>query len=159
MIMALAHCQYRESFPLLEDLSRRHFQHSRVLTAIGDALVRLGRETDNDPHPLLTILGQENHWCLLDGALRATAMLQLRFDSDTSADILKRVESRRNEALLFWAAAACAGWEGPAVDDSLKHVPPAIVRTYKRRLKLRGSPPIRSGIRFESSVFPVCRRV
>ena len=115
MVMALAHCGFREALPLLMDLSKRSFKHTMVLTAVGDALVRLGRATEHDSRPLIAALGQDCDWCLSDGALRATAMLQLRFDRETCASIVESVRSKPMEALQFWAVAACAGWSGPAV--------------------------------------------
>ena len=106
--MALAHCGVREALPLLIDLSKRSFKHTMVLTAVGDALVRLGRTTEHDSRPLVSVLGQDSDWRLSDGALRATAMLQLRFDPETCASIVESVRSKPEDALRFWAVAACA---------------------------------------------------
>ena len=91
MVMALAHCGVREALSLLIDLSKRSFKHTMVLTAVGDALVQLGRTTEHDSRPLVSVLGQDSDWRLSDGALRATAMLQSRFDPETCASIVESV--------------------------------------------------------------------
>lgn len=119
MIMALGHCGYREAAPLLQILAHEKFEATMVLVAVGDAYVRLCRRSDNDSVPLSEILAVNNDEGLLDGALRATAMLRMSFDSETTASIIERVVTRRSERLKFWLAVGCAGWSGPAVDQFL----------------------------------------
>jgi hypothetical protein len=118
MIMALGHCGYREAAPLLQILAHEKFEATMVLVAVGDAYVRLRRRSDNDSVPLSEIFTMNNDEGLLDGALRATAMLRMSFDSEATASIIERVVTRRSERLKFWLAAACAGWSGSAVGNS-----------------------------------------
>jgi len=119
MIMALAHCGYTEAGPLLQILAHEKFAATMVLVAVGDAYVRLRRRSDSDPGPLLELFAVRNDEALLDGALRAVAMLHMRFEPDVSASILEQVVDRKSERLKFWAAAACPGWSGVAVDRFL----------------------------------------
>ena len=119
MIMAMAHCGYAKAVPLLHDLAHKKFDATMVLVAIGDAYVRLGRSSERDPAPLLEIFDVKNDECLLDGALRAVAMLHMCFEPDITATILRKVSARKSESLKFWAAAACPGWSGKAVDNFL----------------------------------------
>lgn len=120
MVMALGQAGCKAALPFLKTLSGRQFEHTMVLTAIGDALVRLGRSGEGDPNPLLEILSIRADWCLADGALRATAMLQTRFSADVAEVVIDLVERRNDEALLFWTGSACAGWSGDAVEQFLK---------------------------------------
>ena len=120
MIMALGHCEYKEASPLLQTVAHRKFEATMVLTAVGDALVRIRRTSDNDPNPLFEVFAVSNDESLLDGALRAVAMLHMTFDPKVTASILEQVaEEEKSERLKFWAAAACTGWSGSAVDDFL----------------------------------------
>ena len=86
-----------------------------VLTAVGDAYVRLRRRSDSDPAPLFELFVVKNDESLLEGALRAVAMLRMHFEQEVTASILERVLALKNEGLEFWAAAACPGWSGAAV--------------------------------------------
>ncbi len=63
-----------------------------VNVALGDAVVRLGREVDNDPAPALWCLHQDVE-LLADGALRAVAMLRLNFPDTAVADVLDYAEA------------------------------------------------------------------
>src|SRR5262245_42924676 len=45
MIMALAEAGYAPALPYVEELSRQPFEATMVYTALGDALVRLGRSS------------------------------------------------------------------------------------------------------------------
>ena len=119
MIMALGHCGYREACPLLQLLAYEKFEATMVLVAVGDAFVRLHRGSDNDPAPLFEVFTTKNDEALLDGALRAMAMLRMSFEPEATRSILELVAARKSERLKFWAAAACPGWSGVAVDHFL----------------------------------------
>jgi HEAT repeat protein len=80
MIMALGHCGYREACPLLQMLAYEKFEATMVLVAVGDAFVRLRRNSDTDPTPLFEMFAVKNDESLLDGALRAMAMLHMSFE-------------------------------------------------------------------------------
>jgi hypothetical protein len=120
MIMALAHCGHAEACPLLHALAHKKFEATMVLVAVGDAYVRLHRSSDNDPAPLFEIFAVKNDEALLDGALRAVAMLHMSFDQKATKLILEKVTARKSESLKFWTAAACPGWSGAAVDRFLE---------------------------------------
>jgi hypothetical protein len=119
MIMALGHCGYREACSLLQILAYEKFEATMVLVAVGDAFVRLRRSSDNDPAPLFEVFTIKNDESLLDGALRAMAMLHMSFEPQATASILELVTTRESERLKFWVAAACPGWSGVAVDHFL----------------------------------------
>jgi HEAT repeat protein len=119
MIMALGHCGYKEACPVLQMLAYEKFEATMVLVAVGDALVRLRRSSDSDPNPILEAFAVKNDESLLDGALRAMAMLHMSFQPTETALILQLTMQRQSERLKFWAAAACPGWSGAAVDDFL----------------------------------------
>ncbi len=116
MVMALAHCGCTEAAPLLQTLAHEKFDATMVLVAVGDAYVRLRRCSDSDPAPVFELFAVKNDESLLDGALRAIAMLRMRFEPEVTASILEQVVARKSEGLKFWAAAACPGWSGAAVD-------------------------------------------
>jgi PBS lyase HEAT-like repeat-containing protein len=119
MIMALGHCGYKESTPLLHILAYERFEHTMVLVAVGDAYVRLSRTSDDDSKPLFDVIAVCNDHMLLDGALRAVAMLRMNFGEDCTAKIIDAVVARNEEYLWFWTAAACPGWSGAAVEAFL----------------------------------------
>lgn len=119
LVMALGHCEYREAGSLLQMLASQKLEATMLLVAIGDAYVRLRRNSENDPEPLFELFEIENDESLLDGGLRAVAMLRMHFNPETTERILKKILEQKNERLLFWAAAACAGWFGPYVDQFL----------------------------------------
>ncbi len=119
LVMALGHCGYREADSFLQELARSKLEATMLLVAVGDAYVRLRRNSENDPGPLFELFEIENDESLLDGALRAVAMLRMRFEPETTERIITKVLEQKSERLLFWAAAACAGWSGPCVDHFL----------------------------------------
>jgi hypothetical protein len=119
MIMALGLCGHKESIPLLQILAHERFEHTMVLVAVGDAYVRLCRSSNDDAKPVFNILRIRNDDLLLDGALRAVAMLRMKFRPDTVARIIEHVTARKKESLWFWVAAASPGWSGPVVDAFL----------------------------------------
>jgi HEAT repeat protein len=120
MIMAIGACGYRPALPELYDLAQGQLGAPAAgYVPIGDALVRLDRTYPNDPAPLLWCLDIGNEQ-LIDGALRATAMLRLVFDDDTTNRILNLVAGRDPyDGLRFWVAAAAAGWTGSGVRQFL----------------------------------------
>lgn len=84
--------------------------------ALGDAIVRLGRHSENDPTPVLDLMSTSTAM-LIDGAFCAVAMLRLALDPPTVNAILGYVSPPDpNDGLRFSVAAAAAGWSGPAVD-------------------------------------------
>jgi hypothetical protein len=104
MVMALGHCGYREAIPLLHILAYERIEHTMVLVAVGDAYIRLVRTSEDDSKPLFDIFAIRNDNALLDGALRAVAMLRMRFGDDCAARIIDAVVARKQESLWFSAA-------------------------------------------------------
>lgn len=117
MIMALGHTGTTEAIPLLEILAHEKFEgRTMVLVAVGDALVRLSRCSDVDAGPVLKVLSIANDGALHDGALRAVAMLRMRFNDAETAEIIRAVDEAADESRKFWLIAACPGLAGPEVD-------------------------------------------
>jgi hypothetical protein len=120
MIMALGASGCKEALSTLRELSHRRMKATMVLVAVGDALVRLEREYENDPRPVFDLLNIDNDPCLAEGALRAVAMLRLRFEPDVVERLLDHVIGLNDPARYFWVAAACPGWSGRSVDQFLR---------------------------------------
>jgi HEAT repeat protein len=116
MIMALGHSGYIEALPLLEILAHERLDATMVLVAVGDAYVRLSRSSDSDPTPVLKLLSIGNDGALHDGALRAVAMLHMRFNEADTTAIIRAVEQSASESRKFWLVAACPGWSGHEID-------------------------------------------
>jgi HEAT repeat protein len=117
MVMALGHSGTTEAIPLLDILAHEKFPgRTMLLVAIGDALVRLSRSSDADAGPVLKVLSIANDGSLYDGALRAVAMLRMRFNEAETAEIIRAVDAAGDERRRFWLIAACPGWSGVEVD-------------------------------------------
>ncbi|WP_288048113.1 hypothetical protein [Nocardia sp.] len=118
LIMALGTTGSRGDVELLKSLALQPRSATAVNTALGDAIVRLGREVDDDPAPALWCLRQDVEH-LADGALRGVAMLRLKFSHTAIDDVLDYTEanfSDRNQKYLpYWPVVAAAGWSGPRV--------------------------------------------
>jgi len=115
--MALGHSGTTEAISLLEILAHEPFVgRTMVLVAIGDALVRLSRSSDADSGPVLKVLSIANVGLLHDGALRAVAMLRMRFNDAETREIIRAVDAAEVESRKFWLIAACPGWSGSEVD-------------------------------------------
>ena len=114
MIMALGECGYEAALPTLERLAVNTFDATMVHVALGDAIVRLSRRNDRDVSSLLRILRQSKNSMLIDGALRAVAMLRIVPEPGEIGEILSYVECLEpNDPLRFWVAAAAPGWRHP----------------------------------------------
>lgn len=111
---------HRPALPFIEDLAQRDFDATMLYVAIGDALVRLSRKHEHDASRAIATLQGANEM-LIDGALRAVAMLRMVPDE---ASIRKIVDfaSRRDpcDGVRFWVAAAAAGWP-PEARERLPH--------------------------------------
>jgi hypothetical protein len=118
IIMAIGACGFDPALSLIRsELERPHVE--MVQLALGDALLRLelirGRTTRDFPRFLTSLIGPAS-----EGVLRAAATLHLKLDEDVAAQTIEWVQTRGSESHVFWAAAACPGWTGPAVRDFLK---------------------------------------
>jgi hypothetical protein len=140
MVMALAESEYAPALPYLEALAQEPIEATMVYTALGDAIVRLGRSRAEDPEPIFRLMDSGN-WSLTCGAFRAVAMLRLRLDQAAVDRIVAFVSALPLEdGLRFWVVAATPGWSGPAVEAFLNECirsPRADVRAAAE-LGLRG---------------------
>jgi HEAT repeat protein len=118
MIMALGESDYKEALPLLWTIASQKTEHSMVQVAAGDAILRLSRAHEQDPGPLFEILSTGQP-ALIEGALRAVAMLRLTLDEKGVRAVVEYASQPENEPVRFWAAAAAAGWDGPHVEEFL----------------------------------------
>jgi hypothetical protein len=120
MVMALGASSCTTALSLLRELAQRRMNATMVLVAVGDAIVRLARRFEHDPDPVLEVLGIDNEPSLFDGALRAVAMLHLRFHPEVVEKLLDHVIGLKDESRYFWPAAACPGWSGAKVEAFLR---------------------------------------
>ena len=120
IIMAIGECDFKEALPFLLNLSTKNFEATMVYVAIGDAIVRLSKQHENDALPALSLFKSDNHM-LVDGALRAVAMLRMKPSKEQISQILKFVSASEVDAeIRFWVIAAAAGWTGKEVQMFLK---------------------------------------
>lgn len=116
MIMALGESGYRDALPFLKILSRQPIEATMVYVGLGDAIVRLSQSGPADPSPVRNILRESQNPSLIDGALRAMAMLRLVPESGDMLEILSYANKlSRDDGRRFWVAAAAPGWRGPLV--------------------------------------------
>ncbi|WP_157519702.1 hypothetical protein [Herbidospora daliensis] len=88
--------------------------------ALGDAIVRLDRASDDDVTPVFWCMELDND-ALTDGAFRAMAMLRMVPDGDAIGRIIDFVDRRESyDMLRFWPAAAAAGWPREVVGEFLE---------------------------------------
>lgn len=118
MIMALAESHYQPAVPFLRSLADQPAE-PMVHTATGDALVRIERKFSEDPQPILDLLARKN-LPLIEGGLRAVAMLRLKLPHHAIGQIIEFASRPENEQVRFWVAAAAPGWEGPEVSLFLR---------------------------------------
>lgn len=110
IIMALAECNYEESLPMIREITFDNNLEPMVYIALGDAMIRLTTDGESRRVAILNLLKTKNLW-LLEGGLRATAMLRLYFDEYTTKEIISYISTFPvDHHLRFWTAAACAGW-------------------------------------------------
>lgn len=122
LIMALGESGCTIALPLVLELAERKFWATMRLVAIGDAMVRLGRVCELDSKPVFAALSlaRSNDPLLAEGAMRAVAMLRLKYDEDIASKLIDNVLELDAKGTIFWTAAACAGWSGPVVHNFLE---------------------------------------
>jgi HEAT repeat protein len=119
MIMALGECQYTPALPYLQSLVQQWFEATMIYTALGDAIVRLGRAHEHDTAPALALLLTHNDM-LIAGALRAVAMLRLKPSQAEAEQIIQyALNQSPYDQVQFWVAAAGPGWHGALVEQFL----------------------------------------
>jgi HEAT repeat protein len=60
MIMAIGECDFKEALPFLLNLSTKNFESTMVYVAIGDSIVRLSKQHENDALPAINLFKSEN---------------------------------------------------------------------------------------------------
>lgn len=111
LIMALAECRYTEALSFLETFSRTTLEATMIYVAIGDALVRLQADADDQISCILKLMRSGNN-SLADGAFRAMAMLKItpsEKDILQITDFVSRFEL--DHGIRFWPLAAAPGWD------------------------------------------------
>ncbi|GGM89388.1 MAG TPA: hypothetical protein VIL71_23600 [Spirillospora sp.] len=96
-----------------------NLESDMVYVGVGDAIVRLGRRTDDDPSPIFWCIDRRDDH-LADGAFRDMAMLRMVPPGDAVQRIIAFV--RRRDAfdmLRSWPAVAAAGWKPEDVHEFL----------------------------------------
>lgn len=121
MIMAIGECVYKPALPFINALAKQNFEATMIYVAIGDAIVRLSIERENDVSSIFKIIDTGNGM-LIDGALRAMAMIKMvPSDSDIERIIDYVSDSEANQGIHFWVVAAAPGWSGAKVEEYLDY--------------------------------------
>ncbi len=121
MIMAIGESVYKSALPFLNELAKQYFEATMVYVAIGDAIVRLSIENEKDATPILKLIDTGNEM-LIDGALRAMAMLKMVPSDSHIENIINYVSERElNQGIHFWVVAAAPGWSGAKVEEYLDY--------------------------------------
>jgi len=115
--MALGQTGCTAALPLIRELAQETFWATARQMAAGDAFVRLSRPSAVDAASVVVALeiGREHDPHVAAGAMRAVAMLRLKFDEAIAERLVKAVDEFGYHDLTFWTAAASAGWAGDAV--------------------------------------------
>jgi HEAT repeat protein len=120
IIMAIAECGYTKSLNYLVEISAQDLSAPMVYVAIGDAITRLNLIETGDANSSISVISNTENKMLIDGMIRAIAMLRLVphhqhieaiIDFGNSLDI--------DDNTRTWIAAASAGWKGKSVDGFL----------------------------------------
>jgi hypothetical protein len=122
LIMALGATGCKNALPTIRGLAQSKCCATMRQMAVGDAMVRLQHTSTTDASPLFEALELARRYDLevAAGAMRAVAMLRLKFDKDTAADVIEAVEEFADHSLTFWTAAASPGWPSEVVRPLLE---------------------------------------
>lgn len=116
MIMAIGECEYKKALSFIKEISKRDFEATMVYMAIGDAIVRLSKKSETDANPVIDLFASGNDM-LIDGGLRAMAMLRMVPSATQISEIIKFVSDYPvDNGMRFWVIAAAPGWSGAEVD-------------------------------------------
>jgi len=121
IIMALGESGHIECLPFLLQISVQEFEAKMIYLAIGDAIGRLTYIKNGSISNALELLKKKGqNPFLIDGLVRAIAMLKLTPSEDDIEQILNYGNEQRNDDnTRFWVASAAAGWSGKKVEDFL----------------------------------------
>lgn len=111
--MALGECGYRRALPFLKDIAATKLEATMIYIGLGDAIVRLSRESETDMVPVLKCARSGND-ILADGAFRAMAMMRMVPEDRAIAEIIDLVAARGLEdGIRFWGRPGRPRLEGP----------------------------------------------
>lgn len=130
MILALGFCRHKPALPLLWETARRNLEHTILYSGLGDAIVRIEHDGLTDLRPVLQVVDTRNY-SLINGALRAMALLKLVPSEDEISRIIEIAEAPEAvdvvggwpgdpRGLRQWVAVAAALWPRPLVEPFLQ---------------------------------------
>jgi len=124
LIMALGECQGIEAVEFLKELATREFDATMVYMGLGDALVRLA-SANATVAPTVEKLLESKNTMLIEGGLRAVAMMELELPESLVRNLIEYVSTmptgdERSNWSSTWLAAAAAGWRWPGVSQFLQ---------------------------------------
>lgn len=111
MIMALGESGYTESLNYLIQLAEEEFEATMIYVAIGDAITRLDLTQHGNIDYSIKIFNKTNNAMLIDGILRAIAMLRLIPGENTIGKMISYgLNLNLEDNSRAWIAAAAPGW-------------------------------------------------
>ncbi|MFF4275982.1 HEAT repeat domain-containing protein [Streptomyces sp. NPDC001536] len=120
MIQAIGACGYRPALEFLSELAHQPTEFSALHLALGDSIVRLRSPEEGFAAPLGWCLDR-GYPLLIDGSLRAVAVLHAALDIDTVNRVLEFLDPLDPyDGLRYWAAVAAAEWPGDRVGAFLE---------------------------------------
>lgn len=112
MIMALGESGYIESLDFLLQLAEQEFEATMVYVAIGDAITRLNLSKKGNINLSIKILNESNNLMIINGILRAIAMLQLIPEDNIIEKLISYgLHLAQDNNSRVWIAAAASGWQ------------------------------------------------
>ena len=120
MVMAIGHCNYTDGLAFAESLVDRHLG-GMVDVAIGDTLLRLSRQHENDAARAIDFIDSDNK-PLTHGAMQAIAMLRMLPDEPTIKRLIDHGLSLNlgdDDWTVIWLLRAVPGWPNQLVDQLL----------------------------------------
>lgn len=121
MIMAIGECAYYPALPYMNELTSQALGATMLYVALGDVVVRLAGDPEAQIASTIKIVQENKQHALVEGALRALAMLRLvppRQDIETLLHYASTLG--KNDGNRFWIAAAAPGWDGERLSDFIK---------------------------------------
>jgi HEAT repeat protein len=120
MVMAIGHCNYTDALPFVESLVVRRLG-GMVDIAIGDTLLRLSRQHENDAARAIEFIDAENQ-LLTHGAMQAIAMLRMLPGDTTMKRLIDHglsLNLGEDDWTVIWLLRAVPGWPGQLVSQLL----------------------------------------
>jgi len=111
MIMAIGRCNYTDGRPFIETIVTRQIG-SMVDVAVGDTLLRLSRQHENDAARAIEFV-EANDKMLTHGAMRAIAMLRIVPDESAMQQLLTHglsLDLGDDDWTVIWLLRAVPGW-------------------------------------------------